>query len=249
MDDVKDRIKLVPAICPQCGGTLEVDPGQDTAVCQFCGSQVIIEKAINNYNVQNAHIDHADHVSIDMSGTVKSVLDFAGEQLHESREFRKEIEKERANESSGIGKKDIKILAGLFGVLFAALIIILILNAVLGAFGIELFSFDDDGVYFEEGVYAAYQNGRISDYYVFDSSQRGHTQSADGIGGVPFSCEQEDERIIFHMGGVEDTTIMNVSTDTSGNLVGTFEGSNKSYTFVYLEEEDEDTFDASDYIN
>ena len=89
----KKEVKLVPAICTQCGATLEVDPSQETAVCKFCNTSFIIEKAINNYNVKYANIEHADNVNVDLTGSVKEVLDFAGKQMSESRAERKEKRK------------------------------------------------------------------------------------------------------------------------------------------------------------
>ncbi len=56
--------------------------------CFFDKKQESIEKAVNNYNVKNARIDHADNVNIDMSGAVKEVLDFVGDQIKEGREDR-----------------------------------------------------------------------------------------------------------------------------------------------------------------
>ena len=44
---------LVPAVCPNCKGTLEVNPAQDAAICRFCGTPFIVEKAINQYNTTN----------------------------------------------------------------------------------------------------------------------------------------------------------------------------------------------------
>ena len=88
-----DNVKIVPASCTQCGGTVEVDKGSDTAICPFCGTSFIVEKAINNYNVQNATIEHADNVNIDMTGSVKTVLDFVGDQMKESRAERREARK------------------------------------------------------------------------------------------------------------------------------------------------------------
>ena len=64
-------IKMVPAICTQCGGTVEVDKNEEKAICPFCGTTFLVEKAVNNYNV-----------NIDVSGTVKEILDFAGDQNH-----------------------------------------------------------------------------------------------------------------------------------------------------------------------
>lgn len=44
---------LVNVKCTNCGATLKVDDTQDAAVCEFCGSAYIVEKAIQNYYVTN----------------------------------------------------------------------------------------------------------------------------------------------------------------------------------------------------
>lgn len=41
---------FVPVICTQCGAQLEVDNTQEAAVCKFCGTPFVVEKAINQYN-------------------------------------------------------------------------------------------------------------------------------------------------------------------------------------------------------
>lgn len=41
---------LVPAICTQCGAAVEVDDTKDAAICKYCGTPFIVEKAIKNYN-------------------------------------------------------------------------------------------------------------------------------------------------------------------------------------------------------
>ena len=57
---------LVPAICPKCGGALEVDDSQEAAVCKYCSTPFIAEKAINNYiNQHNTYINSATIVSKD----------------------------------------------------------------------------------------------------------------------------------------------------------------------------------------
>ena len=49
---------LVPAICPQCGGTIEVDNTREAGICKYCGTPFITEKAINNYTISNSiHIN------------------------------------------------------------------------------------------------------------------------------------------------------------------------------------------------
>ena len=54
---------LVPAKCTNCGGILEVDNTKDAAICPYCGSAFIVEKAINYYNV-SYNINHVDTVNI-----------------------------------------------------------------------------------------------------------------------------------------------------------------------------------------
>ncbi len=46
---------ITKAQCPNCGGALEVDPSKEAAVCPFCNTPYIVEKAITNYvtNVTN----------------------------------------------------------------------------------------------------------------------------------------------------------------------------------------------------
>ncbi|MCL2546364.1 MAG: hypothetical protein FWE06_04115 [Oscillospiraceae bacterium] len=44
---------LVAAKCESCGANLEVNPAQDSAICNFCGTQFIVEKAVSLYNTTN----------------------------------------------------------------------------------------------------------------------------------------------------------------------------------------------------
>ena len=46
---------LIPAKCPNCGGLIEVDNKNDAAVCKYCGTPFIIERAIQNF-FQTYHI-------------------------------------------------------------------------------------------------------------------------------------------------------------------------------------------------
>ena len=78
MSDASDlRTRLVPAVCTQCGASLEVDPSQDAAVCKYCNTPFIVEKAIRNYSIQNAKIDHVENVNIDMKGAADSFSAFS----------------------------------------------------------------------------------------------------------------------------------------------------------------------------
>lgn len=121
--------KLVPAICTQCGATLEVDPSQVTAICKHCNTSFIIEKAINNYNVKYANIEHADNVNVDLTGSVKEVLDFADKQLSESRENKKEMKIiESQNEK--------QFIKSFFTMFFIFAIVVIILWFIAKALGL-----------------------------------------------------------------------------------------------------------------
>ena len=74
---------LKPAICTQCGGKLEVDPSQEAAVCPFCGTPFIVEKAINNYNTINVNntVHNTVHVQHGKKGIFQSATELINNQL------------------------------------------------------------------------------------------------------------------------------------------------------------------------
>ena len=132
MDNEKDNsVKMVPAICTQCGGQVSVDPSMEAAVCQFCGTPFIVEKAINQYNVKHATIEHADNVTIDMGSSVKSVLDFAGEQIRE----RREVKREERREQREMDAKFIATFFKFFGIFCVVTMVIWFIGTALGLFG------------------------------------------------------------------------------------------------------------------
>ena len=49
----EEKMSFVQAKCTNCGGILDVDNTKDAAICKYCGTPFIIEKAINNYNTTN----------------------------------------------------------------------------------------------------------------------------------------------------------------------------------------------------
>ena len=124
-------VKMVPAVCTQCGASLEVDPREEAAVCSYCGTPFIVQKAIQQYTVAHASIEHAD-VHVVKKGAVESVLDFADRQLRRSEEKKQEEERRKREEEerkkeearqrrgkvAGWFKKHWKIWAGIFGVYF-----------------------------------------------------------------------------------------------------------------------------------
>ncbi|MCR4950848.1 MAG: hypothetical protein K6A40_05945 [Solobacterium sp.] len=96
------RIRTVPAVCTQCGAKLDVDPEKDAAVCPYCGTPFLVDKAIQNYNINYTHNDvHQDiHIQNGKRGAVDSALDFIHRQTKQQNEYqleqqRLEFEKEK----------------------------------------------------------------------------------------------------------------------------------------------------------
>ncbi len=106
--DERKNTKMMPAICTQCGGKVEVDAQRENAICQYCGMQFIVEKAINTYNVQHAKVGHVDSITINKTSAVESVLSFVKDQqkrIDEEKIEKKEEERKKREESDKFFKK------------------------------------------------------------------------------------------------------------------------------------------------
>lgn len=55
---------LVKAQCTNCGAALEVDSSKDAAICPYCNTPYIVEKAINNYTTNITNHIHAQTLNI-----------------------------------------------------------------------------------------------------------------------------------------------------------------------------------------
>ena len=58
---------IVQAKCTNCGGNLEVDSSLEAAVCPYCKTPYVVEKAINNYNTYVTNNITADTVIVNQS--------------------------------------------------------------------------------------------------------------------------------------------------------------------------------------
>lgn len=87
-ENKEKKTNLVPAVCTQCGGQLEVDPQQQAAVCPYCGTPFIVEKAINNYNITHVHQNNTIHVQHGKKGIIQSMTDLADKQLEREQNAR-----------------------------------------------------------------------------------------------------------------------------------------------------------------
>ena len=66
---------LVPARCTQCGAALTLDPSQDAAICPFCGTPFVVEKAVNNYTTYNqTTVGTVEHLHVDDGRSVEARL-------------------------------------------------------------------------------------------------------------------------------------------------------------------------------
>ena len=57
---------FVKAICSNCAGILEVDNSREAAICPFCGTPYIVEKAVQQYYTvvnNNNNIEHATFIN------------------------------------------------------------------------------------------------------------------------------------------------------------------------------------------
>jgi len=92
--------RLIPAICPQCHGQVQLNPGCETAVCQFCGTRFLVDKSVNNYyNVNNTNIHNQAK-----KGAVESFFNYR-RQKYESMMEDSRRNRERLNEIISDPKK------------------------------------------------------------------------------------------------------------------------------------------------
>lgn len=78
---------FVPAKCTQCGANITVDDSKEAAICEFCGTAFVTEKAINNYHItNNLNISNA---TINVTGASIDNLLLRAEQYEEQGDYDK----------------------------------------------------------------------------------------------------------------------------------------------------------------
>ncbi|MBQ3065358.1 MAG: hypothetical protein IJC98_03880 [Clostridia bacterium] len=72
---------LVPAKCTSCGAQLTVDNTKDAAICEFCNTPYIVEKAINNYTISGDNNISISNATVNVQGgpSIDSMLTRAAE--------------------------------------------------------------------------------------------------------------------------------------------------------------------------
>jgi DNA-directed RNA polymerase subunit RPC12/RpoP len=135
--------KLVPAICTQCGGSVEVDPSQEKAFCKYCGTSFFVEKAINNYNVQHADIKRVESMNIHhhKRGAVESVLNFVEKQQDKKQKKIDEENRRLEEEKRKREEQRQKIMNQIFNkeylkrnlIIVGAVAILILVRGIMGA--------------------------------------------------------------------------------------------------------------------
>lgn len=84
-----ENTNIVPAICPQCGAQIKVDSQKEAAVCEYCNTPFVVDKAINTYNVGNTTV-----VNQAKRGALTAFFDYKKESdrlYHEGKEKSREF--------------------------------------------------------------------------------------------------------------------------------------------------------------
>ena len=46
-------VRLVPAVCPNCGAHIEIPPDRETCFCTYCGTQIVVDDGTQTINIHN----------------------------------------------------------------------------------------------------------------------------------------------------------------------------------------------------
>jgi hypothetical protein len=126
----------------------------------------------------------------------------------------------------------------------------------------EILSFTSAGISadgapnFAGGVYAVYAGDdqyNINSYFIFDSETSGHTQTPDGISGIPFEYEQNGDSVTFHFGSADNVTEGKFNNEYPSFPAIVFTGDNEfgadKITLTCLGNQNPATFDAVKYYD
>ena len=222
MSDEKKDIQMTTAICTQCGASVEVDPKQEAAVCKYCGTPFIIEKAINKYNVQNAEGKHVYPINIVKTGVVESVLNFADKQITMRAEKKKRIEEEnklKREKSLALTKKYWWVYAALMGicVLILAILTVKESNDSVGKIIVNISSSELVGENYEDVVsnlekagFTNIETEVLDDLVTGWLKKDGEVEKVEIDGTTSFSSDSKFEPnskivVTYHTFPVEDT--------------------------------------------
>ena len=76
-------MKLVPFVCPSCGGQIQVPPDRKTCFCTYCGTQIALDDGTQTINIH--HFDEAELRRIELEAEETKRLDEAQERYEAQR--------------------------------------------------------------------------------------------------------------------------------------------------------------------
>lgn len=108
--------KMIPAVCTQCGAHLTIDPGCETTVCPYCGTEFYSKSGVEAYNIQ-INQNNNTYIHNEKKGIAQSAFEFFDRQYERAdRRMREErLQKQKAQERD---EKIGKVILYAFGLLF-----------------------------------------------------------------------------------------------------------------------------------
>lgn len=82
---------IVPAKCTSCGGTLKVKSEDKTAICPFCGTEYLVQEAIEQYNITNVYNIEQASLTFDHRKLFNDRIDSAEKQLRTLKDYPKAL--------------------------------------------------------------------------------------------------------------------------------------------------------------
>ena len=101
---------------------------------------------------------------------------------------------------------------------------------------------DEEYYYFGRGVYEVTADDAVVGYYCFYDVANGDALDVESGTGMPFTCDQSKDKVVYHMGGEDDNTELHIWTNDSGQLLGKYPNTNKVFVFNYLADSDPYSF-------
>lgn len=83
------QARIVPAKCTSCGASVEVDSSQESARCPFCNATYLVDKAIQNYNINVNGSLSVNGATININGRSVENLLIRAEQFAKDGNFKK----------------------------------------------------------------------------------------------------------------------------------------------------------------
>lgn len=82
---------IVPAKCTSCGGTLKVREEDKTAICPYCGTEYLVQEAIEQYNITNVYNIQKASLKVDHRQLFADRIEAAEKQLRLLKDYSKAL--------------------------------------------------------------------------------------------------------------------------------------------------------------